>query len=426
MARKPMATRRKGKKKRKIKIIRRPEEQAIINAQRAVMFRNRALLTMAAVVAVFVGANTMFKGPSTDAPHDQAEETGLSEDFSNVAVKADLKLDAEIRSRVGIPDNVPRADLPPETTSQDDREYRRVLESSIRYYTTRFRTPEGDIGLEPEFYQQLMEAAHDVGCDAPAMIKLVETESHFRLDVRTKTTDVMGISQAAESTWLGYIRDHAYDMGLPQYDGKVQWRDTNRVGSYVTGADGKKVWKGDAALRDEMLDLRSNPYYSMRFACLYATANADIVRNGVRRGDGYKTYVAGGGAKVQLKPLGYFNRTMLKIAHFFDGEPALAFAHFAGRNPSHAAADYFPAQAASNRTIFYHLDDKGGIRDKKSFQQVMDHFENMMGAKFYRETPPRMVVDVNAVYNDAQDGILLADTRQKSSTASAPTMTTRN
>lgn len=281
----------------------------------------------------------------------------------------------------------------------DRQNYQVTLEASARYYLVHYLNRHMQRGIAIDVYEKMMHAAHEMGCDAAAMIKLAEGEAHFDPNAHVKSTDGLGVMQFTPGTWLGYIRDFGHDMGLDEkYLGKVHWQENfttkrNAVGTYTVDANGNKKWRGDSALRKELLELRRDPALSMKAACLYAQSNQKILEQGVIRGyDDQDKPIYKKKKGIPLSPYtGEFGRVELKLTHLLDGETALRFLHIAERHPKHAAADYFPSAAKHNPSVFYFKSKDGQRWDrKKSFLQVRVHILKMMGGQnmLYTNPPP--------------------------------------
>lgn len=181
---------------------------------------------------------------------------------------------------------------------------------------------------KPESVSGYLEtAARRTGVDFDYLLDTAKRESAMNPDAKARTSSAAGLFQFVESTWLSAIDRWGAKYGLGEYADQID-----------AVSSGKRV-VSDAATRAEILDLRFDPKVSALMAGEFTRDNARILSEGIGRDP---------------------NAGELYIAHFLGAGGAVDMINLAAENPDASAADYFPAAARANHSIFY--DRKGNAK----------------------------------------------------------------
>jgi hypothetical protein len=158
----------------------------------------------------------------------------------------------------------------------------------------------------------IRRAADATGVDFSLLVETARRESAFNPAARAGTSSATGLFQFIESTWLDMVRRHGAEHGL--------------------GAQAAALNQGaDAAVRRDILALRTDPELSARMAAELARENAQALQSRIGRtpnaGELYAAHVLGSGGAARLIE--------------------------AAANNADSAAAIFPREAAANRGLFY-------------------------------------------------------------------------
>jgi hypothetical protein len=201
----------------------------------------------------------------------------------------------------------------------------------------------------------IASAATATGVDFSYLYHQAKIESGFNPNAQARTSSATGLYQFVENSWLGTVKKHGAEHGLA-------WA----ADSITLGRDGR-YHAGDAATRQAILALRSDPEASAKMAAEYASDNKDYLQRKL-------------GREVESVDL--------YMAHFLGPAGARRFLTGMDANPDGSAADVVPAAARANRSIFY---DRAG--NPRSFAAIRQKF----AAKFESETPAQGVPDTKAM-----------------------------
>jgi hypothetical protein len=155
------------------------------------------------------------------------------------------------------------------------------------------------------------------------LLKTAMRESGLDAGATARTSSATGLFQFVEQTWLELVKEEGPRLGLAAEAAQIE--RTARGTCRVT----------DPQARHDILALRKNPGISAAMAGEFARRNAVYLNTALGR-----------------QP----TEGELYIAHFLGAGGAVRLIRHAAERPDAAAADLFPAQAATNRAIFYRRD----------------------------------------------------------------------
>ena len=182
----------------------------------------------------------------------------------------------------------------------------------------------------------IQRASHKTGVDFSYLLGQAQVESSLRPDAKAPTSSASGLYQFIDQSWLGTVKKHGAEHGLGWAADKISQSPSGRY--YIS----------DTATRQYVLKLRNNPEIASLMAAEHAADNKATLEASLGR-------EAGG--------------TDLYMAHFLGIGGAKKFLSALQRNPNAAAAQIFPAAAASNRGIFF---GEGGRM--RSVSEIYDRF----------------------------------------------------
>jgi hypothetical protein len=178
-------------------------------------------------------------------------------------------------------------------------------------------------------------ASRATGASFHYLSATAQVESGFDPRASAATTSARGLFQFIEQTWLSMMKRAGSSLGYERY--------ANAISKAASG----RYEVSDPRLRDEVLELRSDPLANAMMAGALAQANRVFLSERLKRapseGELYLAHVLGVGGAARLISL-------------------------AAGDPNGKAADHFPQAARANSTIFY--DRPAGIA--RSLAQVSD------------------------------------------------------
>jgi Transglycosylase SLT domain len=182
----------------------------------------------------------------------------------------------------------------------------------------------------------IASASSKTGVNFDFLVNQARIESSLNPDARASTSSAVGLFQFTKQTWLGTLKSHGerHDLGWAA-DAISQRKD----GGFSVA---------DPAIRQKILDLRTQPEAASAMAAELASDNGDFLS-----------------AQLDRAP----EQVDLYLAHFLGEAGAVSFLTAHDRTPDAAAAPSMPQAAAANRSIFY--DQSGAPR---SFKEIRDNF----------------------------------------------------
>ncbi|WP_186421050.1 lytic transglycosylase domain-containing protein [Bosea sp. CS1GBMeth4] len=170
----------------------------------------------------------------------------------------------------------------------------------------------------------IKEGADRTGVGFDYLLKTAQRESALEPDAKARTSSATGLFQFIEQTWLSIMRQEGPKQGLASYAGAI------------SEDGGGRLTVADPALREKILQLRSDPQVAAVMAGALTQKNAEQL-----------------GQALGRQP----QAGELYMAHVLGARGAVDLIRTAGSDPTRAAARDFPEAAAANRAIFF---DKGG------------------------------------------------------------------
>lgn len=182
----------------------------------------------------------------------------------------------------------------------------------------------------------IQRASYRTGVDFTYLLGQAQVESSLRPDAKAPTSSASGLYQFIDQSWLATVKKHGAEHGLG-------W-----AAERISQGPGGRYHVSDSASRDYILKLRNNPDVASLMAAEHAADNKAELEASLGR--------EAGGADLYM-------------AHFLGIGGAKKFLSTLQRNPNAAAAQIFPAAAASNRGIFF---AEGGRM--RSVGEIYDRF----------------------------------------------------
>lgn len=170
----------------------------------------------------------------------------------------------------------------------------------------------------------IKEGADKTGVGFDYLLKTAQRESALAPDAKARTSSATGLFQFIEQTWLSMMRQEGPKQGMANYAGAISEDGSGRL------------TVSDPALREKILQLRTDPQVATVMAGAFTQRNAEQLAQAL-------------GRQPQAGEL--------YMAHVLGARGATDLIRAAGSDPTRAAARDFPEAAAANRSIFY---DKAG------------------------------------------------------------------
>jgi Transglycosylase SLT domain len=174
--------------------------------------------------------------------------------------------------------------------------------------------------IDPTVLNSIRQASASTSMDFGLLMAQAAQESGFNADAKSSTSSAAGLFQFTDSTWLDMVKRFGAKYGVGQL--------AQQIGQDANG----KPTVHDAALRRQILNLRSDPALSAALAGEYAKLNQDTIEHAL-------------GHKLQ--------RADLYMAHFLGASGATSFLKAVESKGGTIAADLLPEAASANRAIFY-------------------------------------------------------------------------
>jgi hypothetical protein len=182
----------------------------------------------------------------------------------------------------------------------------------------------------------IQRASYKTGVDFSYLLGQAQVESSLNPTAKAPTSSASGLYQFIEQSWLGTLKKHGAAHGLGQ------------VADAISQGPSGRYHVSNPAMRGYVLKLRNNPEIASLMAAEHAADNKAALEATLGR--------EAGGADLYM-------------AHFLGIGGAKKFLSALQRNPGAAAAQLFPAAAASNRNIFF---GEGGRM--RSVGEIYDRF----------------------------------------------------
>jgi hypothetical protein len=169
----------------------------------------------------------------------------------------------------------------------------------------------------------LKQASAATGTDFNYLLDTATRESGLKCTAKAGTSSASGLFQFVEQTWLGLVKQHGAQYGLGSY------------ADQISQSSGGRYHVDNATDRSAILSLRNNP----QVASLMEGEFANQCRSNLQGALGRN--VCNG---------------ELYAAHFLGTAQATKLIRMSQSQPDANAAEAFPAEAGSNRNVFYNRD----------------------------------------------------------------------
>ena len=190
----------------------------------------------------------------------------------------------------------------------------------------------------PQITGAIRQAAKSSGISFEYLMTTAKIESNMNPAAQASTSSAKGLYQFIDQTWLGTLKGGGAAAGYGKYADAISQTPDGRF----------EV--ADPAMRNAIMQLRSDPAASAMMAGAFTRSNADHLSSAIGR-----------------KP----TEGELYIAHFLGSDGASKLIGVASTQPQANAAAMFPRAAAANPSIFY---DRSG-----SPRSAGDVYANLAG-----------------------------------------------
>ncbi len=173
----------------------------------------------------------------------------------------------------------------------------------------------------------IRNAAQVTGTSFQYLLATAKIESGLDPGLAMKSSSATGLFQFIDQTWLSTLKQAGPAFGYGRYADAISRTSSGR---YVVS---------DPTLRQEIMRLRKDPTANAVMAGVFTQQNAIALGNRLGRTP---------------------SENELYMAHFFGSAGASKLIKLASNQPGAKAAEFFPAAARANRSIFY--DNQGNAR----------------------------------------------------------------
>jgi hypothetical protein len=172
----------------------------------------------------------------------------------------------------------------------------------------------------PQITGAIQQAARSSGISFEYLLTTAQIESNLNPEAQASTSSAKGLYQFIEQTWLGTMKAAGPAAGFGRY------------ADAITQTPDGRFEVADPAMRNAIMQLRSDPAASATMAGAFTRGNAEQLAGAIGRQptDGE-----------------------LYIAHFLGPDGAGKLIATAANMPQANAAAMFPQAAAANQSIFY-------------------------------------------------------------------------
>jgi len=199
------------------------------------------------------------------------------------------------------------------------------------------RPPSAVPAVDPNIVGDIRRASRLANVDFGYLMAQASQESSFQPNAKASSSSATGLYQFIDSTWLTAVKTYGAKYGLGNYASQIQTSDSGAP--HVA----------DAAVRQQILDLRKDPKVASEIAAEFAHQNKTDVERALGR------------------PA---SSTDLYLAHFLGASGATSVVKSIEHDGNAKAADLLPAAAAANKSVFY--DSTTG--EAKTVAQIYQNF----------------------------------------------------
>ena len=206
--------------------------------------------------------------------------------------------------------------------------------------------------IDPTVLRSIQQASQATSTDFGLLMAQAARESGFQANAKSPTSSAAGLFQFVDSTWLDMVHRFGDKYGVGD------------LARQISQTSSGKLIVANANVKQQILDLRSDPTLSADLAAEYTKQNQSEVEQAIGR------------------PL---SRGDLYMAHFLGAGGATEFLKALDTGGNTAAAKLLPDAAAANPSIFY--DASGRAKTVgEIYQTVASTIEKTAGT-FGGETP---------------------------------------
>ncbi len=166
----------------------------------------------------------------------------------------------------------------------------------------------------------IRQASQSTGTSFNYLLATAQVESGLNALAGAATSSAKGLFQFIQQTWLGTMKKAGPALGYSRY------------ADAITQTASGQYQVSDPALRNEILNLRTDPAANAAMAGAFTQSNAAALSDRLGRSP---------------------SEGELYIAHFLGAGNAARLINLASSNPNAKAADIFPEAAQANSPIFY-------------------------------------------------------------------------
>ena len=216
----------------------------------------------------------------------------------------------------------------------------------------------------------IQRAAQRTGASFEYLLATAKVESNLNPNLKARSSSATGLFQFIEQTWLGMMKTAGRALGFGNYADAIS---RNSAGRYQVA---------DARMRNEILQLRTDPAANATMAAAFTQQNAAVLSRRIGRPP---------------------TEGELYIAHFFGNAGAAQLINAAGTRPQANAAAMFPAAARANRPIFY--DRRGEARSVAGVYAELDRRYQVARANVAPGRAPAVAIAQAAAPAAASPGV---------------------
>lgn len=174
--------------------------------------------------------------------------------------------------------------------------------------------------IDPTVLRSIQQASQATSTDFGLLMAQAARESGFRADAKSSTSSAAGLFQFVDSTWLDMVHRFGDKYGVGD------------LAQQISQTSSGKLVVANASVKQQILNLRSNPTLSADLAAEYAKQNQTEIEQSIGR------------------PL---SRGDVYMAHFLGAGGATEFLKALGTGGNTIATKLLPDAAAANPSIFY-------------------------------------------------------------------------
>jgi Transglycosylase SLT domain len=206
----------------------------------------------------------------------------------------------------------------------------------------------GNVKIPRRIVETILRASEVTGVDPVYMMALADKESSFAPQVKASSSSAEGLFQFIVRTWLDVVREFGPKHGLHEEAAAIE----------IVDGDPKI---SDEAMRERVLGLRRDPYFSAVMAAELLKKDATSIAQRIGRD---------------------LRHTEFYLAHFFGVDAAGKFMKLLDGKPKQSAPRVFPRAAKANKPLFFTR--QGKKMKQLSVAEVYDRIDRMIDSRIDR------------------------------------------